>query len=645
MTHSITRFLFVAALATTAAACGGGSGSSSGGGGQGGETGGTTTSSTTSGTGGMTMTTGGSGGGGTGGSTGGTTGGGGTGGNTAGGGTGGNTGGTGGNTGGMGGNTGGTGGSMGGTGGAGGSVAQGGSDQIKAVRNAADGSLNDLPVEGVYVTYTKPVLGNDVAGFFVQGEKIGPAIFVAIDPTTLVPPVQIGDMIDFTATGVATVSGVKEITSIGGPTIVSSNNPIDPLITEVSMDADLVTNLDAYESRVIRLTGSLSANFIPAGNPQVATPIVTAGLTDANLRIRMPESIRAAYDLKGGCNVSVDYGVMWRFLSGMTPIAQPSVYRASDLKNMTCAAPTVVSAVPLSQTEVVVNFDRVLDPATVDVADFTFDQGLSAMAVSVNGSAVTVTTTPDQPGLTYTVTVMNVNDVLGAALGMPNTAMFQAYVPVAQLLINEINPNIAASHDLLELLVTAGGSTNGITIHQLGSVDDLLVTLPELNPAAGDLIVVHLTPAGTTGIAPMSETMSKNQFPKATYSANYDGAWDVLGNAIGLTYGNRVLEVFTPAGTYIDAVPVVQAMAANPAAAFPATLQTLQADGHWLPIDCGGMLCTYMSTPTAIAVSVDYFGAGTAATGNSVQRKLGMNNKMNSDWNVAGPNTFGAPNP
>ncbi len=641
MTRTITRFLFVAALATSAAACGDGSGSSTGGGGQGGDTGGTTTSSTTGGTGGTTMSTGGStGGGGTGGAVGGTGG--------ATGGTGGAVGGTGGAVGGTGGATGGTGGATGGTGGAtggaGGSVAQGGSDQIAAVRASADGSLNDLPVKGVFVTYTKPLLGQDVAGFFVQGEQAGPAIFVAIDPTTLNPEVKIGDEIDFTATGLATVGGVKEITSITGPMIVSSNNPIDPLVTDVSAAADLVTNLDMYESRVIRMTGGLTANFINAGNPQVATPIMTAGLTDPNLRVRMPEAIRATYDLKGGCTITMDYGVMWRFLSGMTPIAQPSVYRASDLKGMTCAAPTVVSAVPLSQTEVVVNFDRLMDPATISAADFTFDNGLTATAVSVNGSAVTVTTSPDQPGIMYTVTVMNVNDVLGAAIGMPNSAMFQAYVPVAQLLINEINPNIGASHDLLELLVTAPGSTNGITIHQVGSANELLVTLPELNPAMGDLIVVHLTPAGTTGIAAMSETMSKNQFPNAMFSANYDGAWDVLGNAIGLSYANRVLEVLTPAGTYIDSVPVVRSTGA-PAAAYPAVLQALQAAGNWFPADCGGVLCTYVSTPTAIDISVDYEGVGTTATGNSIQRKPGVNMKQKSDWNAPAAQTFGAANP
>ena len=643
MVRSIYRLGLIFALTTLATACGDGGGSSNGGGGSGG----TTTSSTTTsgGTGGVTGGTGGVTGG-TGGVTGGTGGvTGGTGGSTGGvggatGGTGGSTGGVGGATGGTGGATGGTGGAMGGTGGGGGSVAMGGSEQIAAVRASADGAVNNLPIQGVFVTYTKPVLGQDAAGFFVQGEAAGPAIFVAVDPATLNPPVQIGDEIDFTVTDVTTVTGLKEVTGIAMPMVITSGNPIDPLVTEVSAAMDLVTALDTYESRAIRITGSLPGAFVSAGAPQVATPIKTAGLDDPNLRVRMPEAIRAQFALGAGCSATVNYGVMWRF----NAIAQPSVYNAADLTNMSCAAPTVVSAVPLSATEVVINFDRPLDPATVDLADFTFDNGLTAMAVAPSGSAVTVTTSPDQAGVTYTVTVMNVNDVLGAPLGMPNTAMFQSYVPVAQLLINEVNPNITAQHDLIELLALTGGSTNGVKLIQKGSAIETLVTLPDLNVAMGDLIVVHIVPIGTTGIAPASELASKTEYPSATYSANYDGAWDILGGAIGITYGNRVLELDTPAGTFMDAVPFVQSMAAG-AAAFPGLLQALQAAGNWLPADCGGMLCTYVSTPTATAISVDYFGAQTTPAGKSVQRKPGMNTKQTTDWNTAAAPSFGAVNP
>jgi hypothetical protein len=215
---------------------------------------------------------------------------------------------------------------------------------------------------------------------------------------------------------------------------------------------------------------------------------------------------------------------------------------------------------------------------------------------------------------------------------------------VAQLVINEINPNISGQHDLVELLALTGGSVNGIKLLQKGSVVDTLVTLPDLTVAMGDLIVVHITPAGTTGIAPASELVSKNEYTNAMYSANFDGAWDILGGATGVTFGARVLELDTPAGTFMDGAPFVVSNAA-PAAAFAGQLQALQAAGHWLPADCGGALCTTVSVPSALDVSVDYFGAQTTAAGKSVQRKPGMNTHQKSDWNTAAANSFGAVNP
>jgi hypothetical protein len=260
----------------------------------------------------------------------------------------------------------------------------------------------------------------------------------------------------------------------------------------------------------------------------------------------------------------------------------------------------------------------------------------------VNGTAVNVTTTSTTAGQMYTVTVMNVNDTIGAALGMPNNAIFKGYVPIATLLFNEIGPNIANTRDLIELVVTAPGSTNGITLLQKGSATETIATLPDAVVAAGDIIVIHVSPNNTDG--PASETISKNQYPKATSSSNYDNAWDFLGGTIGLTNNARVLELDAPGGAVLDAIPVVNS-SLSPPAAFPGVLQALQAAGLWLPADCGGMLCTTTSNPTAIAISVDYAGIGTTVASNSISRKPGMNTKQKSDWNAAGAPSWGSPNP
>jgi hypothetical protein len=300
---------------------------------------------------------------------------------------------------------------------------------------------------------------------------------------------------------------------------------------------------------------------------------------------------------------------------------------------------------------VVVTFSKPLNPATVlpDGSQFTADNGLTFSAAAVTGgtnTVVTLTSSTQTQGQTYTVTAdSSITDAFGFAVDSPNSAMFAGATPAAVVKLNELSPNITGAHDLIELKVTSGGTTSGIALNEIGSSAVQLAVLPAITVATGDLIVVHLTPTGTTGIAPGSETTAKNQFPNATYSANYDGAWDVLGNAVGLTNSNRVLRVVASGGATIDAVPVVLSSAGSPPAAFPGSLQALQGEGLWLPADCGGALCTYVSTPTAVEISVDYLSTGTTPTGNSISRKSATFTMQKSDWNAAATNTFGTDNP
>ena len=511
------------------------------------------------------------------------------------------------------------------------------SDQIATVLGTADGSGLSLPISGAIVTYVKPAIGADPGGFFLQADQAGPAVFVINDPLS----VDVGDEIALTVTDVATTAGLKHVSGFSGLSELSTGNNVGPLVTDINAATDVVTGLDGYAARVVTFDAQIDAAFVSAGSPQVAAEISTAGLDDPGLRLRMPETVRAAFDLQPGCLVTVDYGVMWRF----NAVAQPSVVNAADITDAICADPTVVSAVATATTTVVVTFDRDIDAASVNAADFTFDQGLSATGAVASGKTVTVTTTTQAPGLTYTVTVAGLTDVLGAPVGTPDNAQFSSFTAVATMLINEINPNIASGRDLVELLVTGAGSTNGIVLGQIGAATETLATFPDVNVAVGDLIVVHLNPATATGTAPGSETTSKSEYPAATFSANYDNAWDFHGGTTGLTFSNRIIGLQGPGSVVLDAVPFVLSTSASPPAAFPATLQALQGAGGWLPADCGGALCTYMSTPTAVAVSVDYLGAGNGPTGNSIQRRPGFDNQTATDWYAAQAQTFGSPNP
>ncbi|MBK8941525.1 MAG: Ig-like domain-containing protein [Polyangiaceae bacterium] len=394
-------------------------------------------------------------------------------------------------------------GGTGGDGGAGGSMMQlTPSEQIAAVLATADGGGLTLPVEGALVTYTKPAIGTDPAGFFLQAEQAGPALFVAVDPTTLTPALVVGDEVDLTVTDVATVNGLKQATAITGMSRISQANPIAPLVTDISSATDLVTNLDSYAGRVISFsTAEIDAPFIAAGSPQVAAKLLTVGLDDVDLRFRLPEAVRAQFDLQQGCLVDVDYGVMWRF----NAVAQPSVVNAADIADVACDAPTVVSAIAASQTSVVVTFSRQIDAATVmaNGSQFTFTNGLTASAAVATGSTVTITTSAQTPGASYMVTVAaSVEDTLGAALGAPNNANFTGYLTQAVVRINELNARINQGCDLIELRVVSGGTMNGYTVTERVTT---VFTFP-------DIVVATNDPSLSTSTAPTRSTAT----PRAT---------------------------------------------------------------------------------------------------------------------------------
>ena len=209
----------------------------------------------------------------------------------------------------------------------------------------------------------------------------------------------------------------------------------------------------------------------------------------------------------------------------------------------------------------------------------------------------------------------------------------------AYLLLNEINPNILGSNDLIELLAVNGGSVNGFTIQQAITSPVILATFPQVVVAAGDIIVVHLNPSTAIGAAPGSETSSKVQYPAAQFSANYDTAWDFFGGATGLTATNRVIVLRDSLGAIQDAVAFTNN--AGNIASFPADVQSVQVQNQWLPSDCDGMLCGYTTTPTVETISVNWQGVGTSATGNSIQRLNNTDTNSNADWSAAKAPTWG----
>ncbi|MDB4932461.1 MAG: uncharacterized protein JWM10_4945 [Myxococcaceae bacterium] len=218
------------------------------------------------------------------------------------------------------------------------------SQQIAAVRATIPGPAA-LRVDGAVVTYLVPatlrsdgtVSPSDPAGFFVQADRTGPALFVAVNPATLSPPPAQGDRVGFTVTQVSSPTpSTHWAAQIGGYTRSATGVAVGALLQDLSGASDLVTNLLAYEHELITLTGTVTSDFGSGGTGFLQASIATAALpADALLKLRVPTDLRTTLGLRNGCRFTINATPMWRF----DVTAQASAWRAGDISGITCPVP------------------------------------------------------------------------------------------------------------------------------------------------------------------------------------------------------------------------------------------------------------------------------------------------------------------
>lgn len=515
------------------------------------------------------------------------------------------------------------------------------SQQIANARQAPDG-VADAPIAGALVTYRKPAIGNDPAGFFVQAAQTGPAIFVAVDPATLVPPPMPGDLVDLRITQLATALSLRQATALSDWNVLGSGGRVECLVQEVSAATDLVSNLGAYESEMVRLDGSVSGTFAAAGTGFDAATIQTAGITgDTSLRLRLPTTLRDGIDLVQGCAVSLPGTPMWR----ANLVAQPSAWALADIATSSCPAPVVTGAVSTGTTAVRIDFSRRIAPTTVtpDGSQFVLDQGLAATGASVAARSAIVTTTPQVGGVTYTATVAGtVQDLQGAGIGVPNSAQFQGFQAPAVLRINELNANITGGCDLIELRVTTGGSMLNVALRE--RVDSIL-TFGAFQVQANDLVVVHFNgpsltcnPNGAT-----AETASALQQPAAQFAGNYDSAFDWHIADTGITSTDNVLTLYAPDGSIMDAVFVSDDPAGTAAAATETQAAAVAAAGQWQVVGGGIPPGGFVDDAFNANAVQDLNGTAIDRIGISIQRSSNVDSNDLLGWGMAA-STFGAAN-
>ena len=552
--------------------------------------------------------------------------------------------------------------------------------QIAAVRNAflADGGATSLgsplTMNNGIVTYAHGAVGGDSSGFFVQAvptttpTNSANAIFVLADAGT----VQVGDRVQLTVNAIATTSGgVKEVSSFSGLSVVNSGHDVSALSADVS-GVDLSNPSTQYESALVSFAGTLGADAGIAGSGNGFDQIRlddTGATGNASQVFRFSVDSQLANDTEPGCTVTATNIPGWRFKL----TAEATAYAATDYTATNCPGPKLVSATDSDTNTLQIFFDRTIDPATVSLSSISFPfDSITAQSVSVSGRVITVVTSAQTQGTTYTVEVaLTVKDKAGTPLQANGTRNGN---PVAeesfvgnqfppQLVINEVNPNISGTsttlgtgHDLVELKALKGGYLGGIQLEvnykAPPSSVDVLATMPPINVAAGDLIVVHLNP-GNTGDAAASETTAKDQYAAASFSANYDNAWDVLGATdhsydadLSPSTDSVLLVVSTNTNTVLDAVPYVASTDGSTASSnFVAWVGYIEQLGIWGPTSCVSGCSNATAEATSVLWNDTSPAMGADKTGPSLQRVAGSSNlgHQPSDWS-AKTQTWGANN-
>ena len=169
-----------------------------------------------------------------------------------------------------------------------------------------------------------------------------------------------------------------------------------------------------------------------------------------------------------------------------------------------------------------------------------------------------------------------------------------------------------------------GGTVDKITLTRMARAS-ALATLPNVvrwRRVTSSSCTSSPTPPH--GDASGSETTGKNQYPSASYAPTTTPPGTSSASTTALTYSHRVLRVRDALGTPRMPSPFVVATQRHAPGAFPAQLQALQAEGHWLPANCGGRLCTYTTYRQRVEVSADWTASEHQASSvTSVQRMPG----------------------
>ncbi|WP_338865428.1 chitobiase/beta-hexosaminidase C-terminal domain-containing protein [Myxococcus stipitatus] len=485
------------------------------------------------------------------------------------------------------------------------------SAQIAAVRASSPSPAEPKLIDGAFITFVKPAVGTtqpEPEGFFLQAETSGPALFVEVPLASLNPVPVGGERVRVQVNRLNRYWVYRAGIDAASFTVLGTGYSMKALAQDVSHVA-LPTSISVYDSELVTLYGTLAGSYSSdgAGTGFSSIRLETAGVPtssgDYRLLFRLPE-LEQSPELTPGCQVLLT-SPLWSYGS----YAQPTLWKWEQMESVACASPRVVFAQALSEGQVQVRFDRRLDASTLDASGAQFSiAGLSVTGAVIQGtSEVRLQTSAQVPRGQYEVTVSDsLKDRLGARVQAPfNTFRFRGHATPARLRISEVDPSRAFGVEgRVELEVIQAGPMTNITL-SAGAIAEPLATLPDVDVAVGDIVVVHLSDFRLGGsMLPFSETASKGQLPSRTYPLAHDAAWDVRGTtSFRLPQGDRVLRLRDPFGTLQDGLALIHP--SYRVSSFVGELNSLQDEQGWKPALCGGARCSYATSPTVDDISVN----------------------------------------
>ena len=507
----------------------------------------------------------------------------------------------------------------------------------------------NIQIPQVLVTYVKPPAAFEIGGFFVQTEQSGPALFVGVDPNLGGTRLREGDRISFRILEMSDINGLPMASYIDTVVIHGRGESVSPLIQDITDVPDVTFNGYDYAAELVGANVYILENFIADGVGYETAWIMTNAVVDDDFRLRVSQELQEVARLESDCTLSIAASPLWRYYNESHLLA----HELGDLQSVDCPRTRIQAVTAETSTQLRVQLGRGVDPATLlaNGSQFVFDGGLTATSATVSGRTVTVTTTQQVQGQTYTLTVANsLRDVFGKSLE-PGSVNFAGIGAVADMRINEVKANIDPGCDLLELRVVTPGDLLGFDLRVQNST--VLTFTSSLPVDRNDLVVVHFgssnpacRPSGSG-----NETQTTSEQPRSVYPSNFDTAYDWYTPSPGPPDGPAVLAVRDDEDRILDAVLLTDGQTQDTSPLTEDAAALVVSAGQWQSpnggVPPGGFVDAAFHDSAAGGINVDPAnvsgGFGALDGLRSVQRSGNGDTDRRSDWTAAA-HTFGVSN-